>query len=175
MLSETVSPCILWIDEMEKAFAGAGVGSINAGAATRVFGTFLTWMQEHRTPVYVLATANDIGSLPAELLGRFDRTYFLDLPNDIERQAIFKIHLSRAGENVPIPVAAVSRPGVPHSARPTASSSDAAVARRVGTSSQYSWSQKTSCFGTGPKPSILPLCVSPTKSSRLLKNIKNWV
>ena len=101
MLAETVSPCILWVDEMEKAFAGSGVGSINAGAATRVFGTFLTWMQEHTTPVFVIATANDIEGLPPELMGRFDRTFFLDLPNDQERRDIFLIHLKRAGETFP--------------------------------------------------------------------------
>lgn len=98
MLAETVSPCILWIDEMEKAFAGSAAGGINSGAATRVFGGFLTWMQEHRTPVFVIATANDVSALPAELMGRFDRTFFLDLPNEVERRDIFRIHLRRAGE-----------------------------------------------------------------------------
>jgi hypothetical protein len=99
MLAETVSPCILWIDEMEKAFAGSGAGAFNSGAATRVFGGFLTWMQEHGTPVFVIATANDVAALPAELMGRFDRTFFLDLPNEVERREIFKIHLRRAGED----------------------------------------------------------------------------
>ncbi len=98
MLAETVSPCILWVDEMEKAFAGSGPTSLNAGAATRVFGSFLTWMQEHTAPVFVIATANDIEGLPPELMGRFDRTFFLDLPNDDERRQIFLIHLNRAGE-----------------------------------------------------------------------------
>jgi len=97
MLAETVSPCILWIDEMEKAFAGSGAGTLNSGAPTRVFGTFLTWMQEHRTPVFVIATANDVSALVPELMGRFDRTFFLDLPNDGERLAIFLIHLRNAG------------------------------------------------------------------------------
>jgi len=100
-LAETVSPCILWIDEMEKAFAGSEAGALNSGAATRVFGTFLTWMQEHQSPVFVLATANDIGRLPAELMGRFDRTFFLDLPADTERRAIFLIHLKNAGVAFP--------------------------------------------------------------------------
>ena len=98
MLAETVSPCILWIDEMEKAFAGAGPGALNAGAATRVFGSFLTWMQEHKSPVFVISTANDVSALPPELMGRFERTFFLDLPNALEREAIFMIHLKRAGE-----------------------------------------------------------------------------
>lgn len=101
MLADTVCPCILWIDEMEKAFAGAGPNSLNAGAATRLFGTFLTWMQEHTTPVFVFATANDIDGLPPELMGRFDRTFFLDLPSDSERRDIFAIHLKRAGETFP--------------------------------------------------------------------------
>ena len=101
MLAETVSPCILWIDEMEKAFAGSSAGSINSGAATRVFGSFLTWMQEHQTPVFVMATANDVSALPPELMGRFDRTFFLDLPNATERRDIFLIHLKRAGVTFP--------------------------------------------------------------------------
>jgi hypothetical protein len=100
-LAETVSPCILWIDEMEKAFAGTGAASLTGGAATRVFGTFLTWMQEHQKPVFVIATANDIGALPTELMARFDRTFFLDLPNDPERREIFTIHLKRAGVDFP--------------------------------------------------------------------------
>jgi SpoVK/Ycf46/Vps4 family AAA+-type ATPase len=99
-LAETVSPCILWIDEMEKAFAGTS-GGLNGGAATRVFGSFLTWMQEHKSPVFVIATANDVRSLPPELIGRFDRTFFLDLPNAIERREIFRIHLKRAGVMFP--------------------------------------------------------------------------
>jgi len=101
MLAETVSPCILWVDEMEKGFAGISAQSINAGAATRVFGTFLTWMQEHRTPVFVIATANDVTALPPELMGRFDRTFFLDLPNETERREIFLIHLTNAGATFP--------------------------------------------------------------------------
>lgn len=96
-LADTVSPCILWIDELEKAFAGAAASAVNAGVATRVFGTFLTWMQEHRTPVFVIATANDVAGLAPELMGRFDRTFFLDLPNEAERRAILQIHLKRAG------------------------------------------------------------------------------
>lgn len=95
-LAETVAPCILWIDEIEKAFAG-GTGGNQSGhaAAARVFGTFLTWMQDHKSPVFVVATANDIAHLPPELMGRFERTFFLDLPNDTERRAIFTIHLKK--------------------------------------------------------------------------------
>jgi len=100
-LADTVSPCIMWIDEVEKAFAGSSTQSLNAGAATRVLGTFLTWMQEHRSPVMVVGTANEIEGLPPELLGRFDRLFFVDLPNDRERREIILIHLNRA--EVPFP------------------------------------------------------------------------
>ena len=100
-LAETVSPCILWVDELEKAFAGGSAGLSGSGAATRVFGTFLTWMQERKSPVFVIATANDISALPLELMGRFDRTFFLDLPNTGERRQIFLIHLKRAGVAFP--------------------------------------------------------------------------
>ena len=103
-LAETVSPCILWVDEMEKAFAGVSTTAANAsgsGAATRVFGTFLTWMQERQKPVFVIATANEIEGLPPELLARFDATFFLDIPNRGERHAIFKIHLKRARIDFP--------------------------------------------------------------------------
>ncbi|MBI1792228.1 MAG: AAA family ATPase [Acidobacteria bacterium] len=99
-LAETVSPCILWIDEVEKAFAGSGLESAG-GAATRVFGYFLTWMQERQGPVFVLATANDVSALPPEFMARFDRTFFLDLPNRLERRQIFAIHLKNAGVAFP--------------------------------------------------------------------------
>ncbi len=97
MLAETASPCILWIDELEKAFAGVGAGGLNSGAPTRIFGTFLTWMQEHQSPVFVIATANDVAAIPIEMMSRFDRVFFLDLPNDNERREIFSIHLKNAG------------------------------------------------------------------------------
>jgi len=93
-LAETVAPCILWIDEMEKALAHGGLDS---GTSTRVFGTILTWMQEKTAPVFVVATANDITSLPPELLrkGRFDEIFFLDLPTEDERKEIFSVHLRK--------------------------------------------------------------------------------
>ena len=88
---------------MEKAFAGSGSGSNQTGqaAATRVFGTFLTWMQDHQSPVFVVATANDISGLPPELMGRFERTFFLNLPNETERRAIFTIHLKKCDVDFP--------------------------------------------------------------------------
>ncbi|MBE9168578.1 AAA family ATPase [Pleurocapsales cyanobacterium LEGE 06147] len=93
-LAETVAPCILWIDEMEKAFA---FGGNDGGVSKRVFGTILTWMQEKTAPCFVVATANDISSLPPELLrkGRFDEIFFLDLPTAAERQEIFSVHLRK--------------------------------------------------------------------------------
>lgn len=93
-LAETVAPCILWIDEIEKAFS---FGGSDGGVSKRVFGTILTWMQEKTAPCFVVATANDISSLPPELLrkGRFDEIFFLDLPTAAERQEIFTVHLRR--------------------------------------------------------------------------------
>ena len=93
-LAETVAPCIVWIDEMEKALSHGGLDS---GTSTRVFGTILTWMQEKTAPCFVVATANDISSLPPELLrkGRFDEIFFLDLPTLEERKEIFAVHLRK--------------------------------------------------------------------------------
>jgi len=95
-LAETIAPCLLWIDEMEKALAHGGLDS---GTSTRVFGTILTWMQEKTAPVFVVATANNIQSLPPELLrkGRFDEVFFLDLPTQEERKEIFAVHLRKRG------------------------------------------------------------------------------
>lgn len=95
-LAEAISPCVLWIDELEKAFAGIGNGG-NAEVATRLFGYFLTWMQEKNSPTFVVATANDISNLPTELLrkGRFDEIFYVDLPDTAERKKIFEIHLSK--------------------------------------------------------------------------------
>jgi SpoVK/Ycf46/Vps4 family AAA+-type ATPase len=95
-LAEALAPCILWIDEIDKAFAGAE-GKGDSGTTSRVFGTFITWMAEKKTPVFVVATANNIQSLPPEMLrkGRFDEIFFVGLPNQEEREAIFQVHLSR--------------------------------------------------------------------------------
>jgi len=92
--AEAIAPCILWIDEIEKGLAGTG-GSGDSGVSARVFGTFLTWMQEKTSAVFVFATANAIEKLPPELLrkGRFDEIFFVDLPQPQERMDIFKIHL----------------------------------------------------------------------------------
>lgn len=105
--AEAVSPSILWVDEIEKGLSGvtkAG-GGADGGTSTRVFGTFLTWLQDKEKPVFVIATANDISSLPPELLrkGRFDETFFVDLPTLSERQKIFKVHIAKKISNSPIP------------------------------------------------------------------------
>lgn len=101
--AEAVAPSILWVDEIEKGFAGLKSGG-DSGTSSRVFGTFLTWLQEKEKPVFVIATANDISSLPPELLrkGRFDEIFFVDLPTLKERQKIFKVHINKriAGNGV---------------------------------------------------------------------------
>ncbi|MEM9904248.1 MAG: AAA family ATPase [Cyanobacteria bacterium P01_D01_bin.44] len=95
-LAEALAPCILWIDEIDKAFAGADSRG-DAGTASRVFGTFITWMSEKTSPVFVVATANNIRALPPEMLrrGRFDEIFFVGLPSQDERKSIFNVHLSR--------------------------------------------------------------------------------
>jgi len=100
--AEAVAPCILWIDELEKGFAGVqGSGVSDSGTTARVFATFLTWMQDKRAPVFVVATANDVSQLPPELLrkGRFDEIFFIDLPTAAEREQIFAIHLRKRGRD----------------------------------------------------------------------------
>ena len=96
--AEAVAPVVLWIDEIEKAFAsGSGSGDADAGLSKRLFGAFLTWLQEKQPGVFVAATANDLSAVPPELLrkGRFDEVFFVDLPNAEERSAIFALHLAR--------------------------------------------------------------------------------
>ncbi|MGP1273599.1 MAG: AAA family ATPase [Phycisphaerales bacterium] len=99
--AEMMAPVILWIDEIEKAFAGAASQSNDGGLSRRMFGALLTWMQEHRAPVFLVATANDIEALPPELLrkGRFDEIFFVDLPGEEGREAILRIHLKKRGED----------------------------------------------------------------------------
>lgn len=94
-LAETISPCVLWVDELEKAFAGTD-GSGHE-VTMRLFAAFLTWLQEKTSPVFVVATANDISKMPPELLrkGRFDDIFYVGLPNDEERKSIFEIHIHK--------------------------------------------------------------------------------
>ncbi len=101
-VAESVAPAILWVDEIDKAFAGSqSSGGSDGGTAARVFGTFLTWLSEKVAPVFVVATANDISQLPPELLrkGRFDEIFFVDLPSAEERAEVFRIHLSKRGRD----------------------------------------------------------------------------
>lgn len=96
-LSEAISPCVLWIDEIEKAFSGIGSSGGGSDVTTRLFGQFLTWMQEKENTVFIVATANDISKIPAEFLrkGRFDELFYVDFPNDEERRKIIEIHLKK--------------------------------------------------------------------------------
>jgi ATP-dependent 26S proteasome regulatory subunit len=96
--AEAIAPAILWIDEIEKGFSGTGSSNMSDGGTTsRVFGSFITWLQEKRSPVFVIATANNVTQLPPELLrkGRFDEIFFCDLPAAEERKQIFDIHLRK--------------------------------------------------------------------------------
>lgn len=101
--AEAVAPSILWVDEIEKGFAGTK-SSGDSGTSARVFGTFLTWMQDKTAPVFVIATSNDISSLPPELLrkGRFDEIFFVDLPTLQEREKIFGVHLHKRLSNTSV-------------------------------------------------------------------------
>ena len=100
--AEAISPCVLWIDEIEKGFSGSkSSGSTDGGTSSRVFGSFLSWMQEKDKPVFVVATANDVSQLPPEFLrkGRFDEMFFVDLPDLTERAQIWDIVIKRHGRN----------------------------------------------------------------------------
>jgi SpoVK/Ycf46/Vps4 family AAA+-type ATPase len=93
---------VLWIDEIEKGFSGSkSSGSTDGGTSARVFGGFISWMQERTKPVFVVATANDVTALPPEFLrrGRFDDLFFVDLPNHVERESIWKIQIGRHGRD----------------------------------------------------------------------------
>lgn len=97
-LAESIAPCILWLDELEKGFSGTGSSDVSDGGTTaRVFGSFIQWLQEKTEPVFVIATANDVQALPPELLrkGRFDEIFFVDLPSEQERTDIVDIHLRK--------------------------------------------------------------------------------
>lgn len=96
-LSEAIAPCVLWIDEIEKAFSGVGSQGGGSEVTTRLFGQFLTWMQEKDNTVFIVATANDISGIPPEFLrkGRFDELFFVDLPNEDERKKIIEIHIKK--------------------------------------------------------------------------------
>jgi hypothetical protein len=99
--AEAMAPVVLWIDEIEKGFASAAAQSTDGGLSQRMFGTLLTWMQDHDAPVFLVATANNIDALPPELLrkGRFDEIFFVDLPGDEARRLILGIHLRKRGRD----------------------------------------------------------------------------
>ncbi len=101
-LAEAVSPCILWIDEIDKAFGGVSGYQGDSGTQLRVFGTFITWLQEKEQPVFVISTANEPRNLPPELWrkGRYDEVFFVDLPSEEERRDIFRIHLDKRLQNI---------------------------------------------------------------------------
>ena len=97
--ADVMSPCVLWIDEIEKGLSG---GSDDGGPAKRILGTLLTWMAERESKVFLVATANDIEALPPELLrkGRFDETFFIDLPKPDVRREIFRIHIAKRDQEL---------------------------------------------------------------------------
>ncbi len=100
--AEAIAPCCLWVDEIEKGFSGSkSSGSTDGGTSARVFGSFISWMQEKTSPVFIVATANDVSQLPPEMLrkGRFDELFFVDLPNQEEREAIWKIQIEKHGRD----------------------------------------------------------------------------
>lgn len=100
-ITESVAPCILWIDEIEKGLPHIGGYVGDSGVSLRVLGSFLTWLQEKTAPVFVFATANQIDQLPPETLrkGRFDEIFFIDLPTDVERREILEIHMRRVNRD----------------------------------------------------------------------------
>ncbi|MBZ5547336.1 MAG: AAA family ATPase [Acidobacteriia bacterium] len=102
-VAEGLAPCVLWIDELEKVFAGSGPdsASADAGVSSRLLASFLSWMQDRKTPVFVAATCNNVTVLPPELIrkGRFDELFFVDLPNTAERKQIFSIQLTKRKRN----------------------------------------------------------------------------
>ena len=96
--AEAIAPCVLWLDEIEKGLAGSkSSGATDGGTSARVFGSFISWMQEKTSPVFIVATANDVSQLPPEMLrkGRWDELFFVDLPNQAEREAIWKIQIAK--------------------------------------------------------------------------------
>lgn len=96
-LAEAMAPCVIWIDEIDKAFGGVTEARGDSGTSRRVFGTLITWMQEKEKPIFIVATANNLSVLPVELLrkGRFDEIFFVHLPDAEERRQIFEIHLKK--------------------------------------------------------------------------------
>jgi SpoVK/Ycf46/Vps4 family AAA+-type ATPase len=101
LAAESMAPCVLWVDEIEKGLASDASGATDGGVSRRILGTLLTWMSERKSRVFLVATSNDISHLPPELLrkGRFDEIFFVDLPDAATREEIFRIHLARRKHN----------------------------------------------------------------------------
>ncbi len=99
--AEAMSPIVLWVDEIEKGFASAAAHNVDGGLSQRMFGSLLTWMQDHHAPVFMFATANNIEALPPELLrkGRFDEIFFVDMPTPEIRKRVFEVHLAKRGRD----------------------------------------------------------------------------
>jgi SpoVK/Ycf46/Vps4 family AAA+-type ATPase len=100
--AEAIAPVVLWCDELDKGFAGSkSSGATDGGTSARVFGSFISWMQEKKSPVFIVATANDVSQLPPEMLrkGRFDELWFVDLPDQKEREAIWSIQIAKYRRN----------------------------------------------------------------------------
>jgi AAA+ superfamily predicted ATPase len=99
--AEHMAPCVLWVDEIEKAFAYASSADSDGGLSRRIFGRLLGWLQDRAAPVFLVATSNDVSQLPPELIrkGRFDEMFFVDLPTAAERRAILAIHVRRRGRD----------------------------------------------------------------------------
>jgi SpoVK/Ycf46/Vps4 family AAA+-type ATPase len=100
--AEAIAPCVLWLDELEKALSGSkSSGATDGGTSSRVFGSMLSWMQEKKSPVFIVATANDVSQLPPEMLrvGRWDQLFFIDLPTREERELIWRIQIAKYGRS----------------------------------------------------------------------------
>src|SRR5437867_3322973 len=118
--AESMAPCVLWIDEIEKGFSARAGAEADGGLARRIFGAFLSWLQDKKRPVCVVATANDIQAMPPELLrkGRFDEIFFVDLPNDAARRSILAVHLAKRGQDPAASICPLSPPPRKVSAAP---------------------------------------------------------
>jgi SpoVK/Ycf46/Vps4 family AAA+-type ATPase len=165
--AEAVSPCVLWIDEIETAIVGTHGGQ--GGGSTRIFSSFLTWMQEKKHMVFVAATANEIDKLPPELLrkGRFDQIFFVDLPSEAERQEIFSVHLTRRGKD-PSAFDLVSL------AKATPGFNGAEIEQIVLSAMYSSFDQKRDVIMTDLYRALGRMVPLSTTMSERIKEIKRW-
>ncbi len=167
--AQAMAPVVLWIDEIEKGFAGAAGQSVDGGLSRRMFGTLLTWMQEHTAPVFLIATANDISALPPELLrkGRFDETFFVDLPGEAARKRIFEIHLKRRTlDPARYDLAALARASEGFSGAEIEQAVLASIHRALGGGTKPSQAALLECIAASP-----PLSVTMRES---VANLRRW-